>query len=192
MYRAVVATYVKTGDPAAAVTPLLGWDRKTLDAAVAETIAAADPALLEAAAVLHLEIAVAIAGISTPSSQGYLDLGSRLIDGIVPINPAVTQNLSAERRDEIAKVRATWHGVAGSAFLSVNDVFRARPFFAKALKITPGSAAILTLQGMADEIDGAVSNPDDVESLMMKTARRPAAHPPPPQRGTVVSAGLEQ
>ncbi len=42
---------------------------------------------------------------------------------------------------EIAKVRATWHGVAGSAFLSVNDLIRARPFIAKALKITPGSAA---------------------------------------------------
>ena len=42
VYRAVVATYVKTGDPAAAVKPLLGWDRKALDAAVADTIATAD------------------------------------------------------------------------------------------------------------------------------------------------------
>jgi tetratricopeptide (TPR) repeat protein len=50
----------------------------------------------------------------------------------------------------------------------VNDVFRARPFFAKALKITPASAAVLTLQGLADEIDGTVYNPDDLESLMMK------------------------
>jgi tetratricopeptide (TPR) repeat protein len=169
VYRTVAATYVKTGDPAAAVKPILGWERKTLEAAVADTIASADSALIEAAAVLHLEIGVAIAGVSTPSSQGHIELGSKLIDGIVPLNPAVAKNLSAERAQDIALTRATYLGVAGSAFLSVNDVFRARSYFARALKITPKSPAILTLQGTADEIDGAVLNPDDVESLLMKT-----------------------
>jgi tetratricopeptide (TPR) repeat protein len=168
VYRTAVATYVKTGDPALAVTPLIGWDQKALADAVIDTIKSGDAGLNEAAALLHLEIGVAVAGISTPSSQGYLDLGSQLIDGINPTNPEVVKNLSAERLAEIAKVRATWYGVAGSAFLSVNDMFRARPFFAKALKIAPGSAAILTLQGMADEIDGAVFNPDDVESSVLK------------------------
>jgi tetratricopeptide (TPR) repeat protein len=169
VYRAVVATYVKTGDPAAAVKPLLGWDRPTLDAAVAQTVASADPTFMEAAAVLHLEIGIALAGISTPSSYGYLELGSRLVDGLVSVNPAVASKLSAERAEDVALTRATYLGVAGSAFLSVNDVSRARPFFARALKITPRSPSILTLQGIADEIDGAVLNPDDVESLIMKT-----------------------
>ena len=169
VYRAAVATYVKTGEPAAAIKPLVGWDRQTFDAAVAHTIASADSPLIEAAAVLHLEIGVAIAGISTPASQGHFELGSRLIDGIVPLNPAVAKNLSAERVEDIALTRATYLGVAGSAFLSVNDTFRARPYFARALKIRPKSPAILTLQGTADEIDGAVLNPDDVESLLMKT-----------------------
>jgi tetratricopeptide (TPR) repeat protein len=168
VYRTAVATYVKTGDPAVAVRPLVGWDQKSLADAVNDTIKSGDGRLTEAAALLHLEIGVAIAGISTPSSQGYLDLGSQLIDGIYPTNPEVVKNLSTGRLAEIAQVRATWYRVAGSAFLSVNDVFRARPFFAKALKITPASAPVLTLQGMADEIDGAVYNPDDVESLMMK------------------------
>lgn len=168
MYRAAVATYVKTGDPGLAIKPLVGWDRKALADAVLDTIKSGDAGLNEAAALLHLEIGVAVAGISIGSSQVYLDLGSQLIDGIYPTNPEVVKNLSAERLGEIAKVRATWHGAAGSAFLSVNDVLRARSFFVKALKITPGSAAILTLQGMADEIDGEVYNPDDVESLMMK------------------------
>ena len=167
-YRAAVAMYVKTGDPAVAVKPLVGWDQKALADAVIETIKSGDAGLNEAAALLHLEIGVAVAGISTPSSQGYLDLGSQLIDGIYPANPEVVKNLSAERLAEIAKVRATWHGVAASAFLSVNDADRARLFLAKALKITPGSAALLTLQGTADEIVGAGFNPDDVESLMMK------------------------
>jgi tetratricopeptide (TPR) repeat protein len=168
IYRGAVATYVRTGNPAVAVAPLLGWSRSDLEVAVADTIARADPAEMEAAAMLHLEIGVAIAGISTDSTAGYLDLGSRLIDGLIPINRDVRGNLSALRADEIATIRATWNGVAGSAFLSVNDVVRARMFFARAAKITPNSAAILTLQGMADEIDGAVNNPDDVESLLMK------------------------
>ena len=169
VYRNAVATYVKTGDPATAVTPLLGWDRKALDAAVADTIATGDAALIEAAAVLHLEIGVAIAGISTPSSHGYLELGERLVDSLVPVNPDVLRNLSAQRKEDIAQTRATYLGVAGSAFLSVNDVFRARPFFTRALKITPKAPALLTLQGTADEIDGAVLNPDDVESPAMKS-----------------------
>ena len=168
IYRRAVAAYVRTGNPSAAVEPLLGWSRTDLDLAVADTLARADPKEMEAAAMLHLEIGVAIAGISTPSSAGYLEMGSRLIDGLVPIHPDVRKSLSAQRAEEIATVRSTWHGVAGSAFLSVNDVVRARAFFARAAKITPKSAAILTLLGAADEIDGAVNNPDDVESLMMK------------------------
>jgi len=168
VYRNAVATYVKTGDPAIAVKPMLGWDRKSLDAAVADVIASQDAALIEAAAVLNLEIGVAIAGISTTSSEAYFELGTLLIDSIFPVNPDVRRNLSAARVAEIARLRSTYHGVAGSAFLSVNDLFRARPFFARALKITPNSPAILTLQGTADEIDGAVVNPDDLESATMK------------------------
>ena len=167
-YRDAVGVYVKTGDPARAVQPLLGWDRKTLDAAVADVIASQDATLIEAAAVLHLEIGVAIAGISTASSHGYFELGAQLIDNIGPVSSDVRRNLSAERAAEIARVRATYHGVAGSAFLSVNDVFHARPYFARALKITPNSPAILTLQGTADEIDGVVVNPDDVENATLK------------------------
>jgi len=169
VYRNAVATYVKTGDPATAVKPLLGWDRKGLEAVVADTIASGDASLIEAAAVLHLEIGVAIAGISTASSHGYLELGERLTDGLVPVNPDVLRNLSAQRKEEIARTRAAYLGVAGSAFLSVNDVMRARPFFERALKITPKAPALLTLKGTADEIDGAVINPADSENTTMKS-----------------------
>jgi tetratricopeptide (TPR) repeat protein len=167
VYRAAVALYVKTSDPLTAVKLLAGWEQKGLSDAVAETIKSGDVRVNEAAALLHLEIAVAIAGVSTGSTQTYLDLGSQLIDGITPTNPDVVRNLSREQLSQIAKVRATWHGVAGSAFLSVNDIDRARQFLSKAQKITPGSAAILTLQGTADEIEGAGYNPDDVESSML-------------------------
>ena len=168
IYRRAVQTYVRIGNPAAAVKPLVGWSKADLDLVVADTIARANPEEMEAAAMLHLEIGVALAGISTPSSAGYLDMGSRLVDGLVPTNPDVRRNLNAQRVEEIATIRSTWLGVAGSAFLSVNDVVRARPLFTKALKITPKSAALLTLLGAADEIDGAINNPNDVESLAMQ------------------------
>jgi tetratricopeptide (TPR) repeat protein len=167
-YRDVIATYIRTGDAAIAVKGLTGWDWTALDVAVADVIKSQDAVLAEAAALLHLEIGVSIVGMSAPNAEGYLDQGARLIDSLVPVNPDVRRNLGADRLNEIAKARTTWLGVAGSAFLSVNDVFRARPLFAKALKITPKSPAILTLQGAADEIDGVVFNPDDVESLIMK------------------------
>ena len=82
--------------------------------------------MIEAAAVLHLDVGVAIAGISAASAQLFIDLGVQLIDGLIPPNPDVAKNLSLEKRDEITNVRATWHAVAGSAFLSVNDVFGAQ------------------------------------------------------------------
>lgn len=169
IYRTAVATYVKTGDPAKAVALLVGWDRDQLAAGVRDAIAGRDPRQIEAAAQLHLEIGVAIAGISTPASAGYFDLGRRLIDSLMPANPDVRRELGAERAAEIARVRSTWLGVAGSAFLSVNDLMGARQLFDQALSITPKSARILTLLGSVDEVDGAVQNPDDVESLTMKT-----------------------
>src|SRR5262245_56720850 len=80
VYRAAVATYVKTGNPVAAFKSLFGWEQKALADAVAETIKAGDAGVNEAAALLHLEIAVAIAGLSTASTQAHLELGARLID----------------------------------------------------------------------------------------------------------------
>jgi hypothetical protein len=67
-YRDAIRVYVKTGEPALAVKRLAGWDQKALVDAVAETIKSGDPGVNEAAALLHLEIGVAIAGISTASS----------------------------------------------------------------------------------------------------------------------------
>ena len=63
VYRAAVAMYVKTGDPAVAVKPLIGWDQKALADAVIDMSKSGDAALNEAAAVLHLEIGLAVAGI---------------------------------------------------------------------------------------------------------------------------------
>jgi hypothetical protein len=166
IYRAAVDTYVKTGDPVKAVDGLLGSDRDQLAAGVKRVIGSGNPELIEAAAMLHLEIGLAVAGISTPASAGYLDLGTDLVNNLLP-PPQIAKGLSQQRIDELLKVRTTWLGVAGSAFLSVSDVPRARQMFAKAM--SPKTARILTLVGTADELDGAIMNPGDVESLLMKT-----------------------
>jgi tetratricopeptide (TPR) repeat protein len=168
IYRQAIATYVKTGDTAAAVKPLGGWDQQILTDVVKQTILTGDSELIEAAAMLHLDVGVAVAGMSKATSELFFDLGAQLVDGLVPINPAVARALPAEKKDEIANVRATWLGVAGSAYLSVNDVFAARPLFVKASKLAPKSPMILTLRGIADEIDGAIFNPDDVSSVSGK------------------------
>lgn len=167
-YRDAVLTYIKTGNAEVAVRPLLRWDRKSLDEGVLATLDSGDTGLIEAAALLHLEIGVAIAGLSTASTVGHFELGAQLIESIAPLKPDVRRNLSAARAGEALTLRATWFGVAGSAFLSVGDMVRARQFISIALKALPRSPAALTLMGTADEFDGAIYNPDDIESPALK------------------------
>jgi tetratricopeptide (TPR) repeat protein len=172
IYREAVATYAATGDAAKAVEKLTGWHRETLEAAVKDVVARHDPwrekeaAFLEAAALLHLEIGIAVAGISTPSTQGHLELGELLVNSLVPKDPGVRETMNPLRQQEIARIRTVWHSVAGSAFLSVNDTTHARPFLGRANAISPRNAAVLTLLGTAEEIDGNFFNPDDWENLM--------------------------
>jgi tetratricopeptide (TPR) repeat protein len=167
-YRDAVMTYMKTGDAEVAVRPLIGWDQKNLSEAVLATLDSADTNLIEAAALLHLEVGVALAGLSTASTAGHFGFGAQLIESIAPLKPDVRRNLSAARAGETLTLRSTWFGVAGSAFLSVGDIARARQFLSIALKALPRSPAALTLMGTADEIDGAVYNPEDIESPTLK------------------------
>ena len=170
-YRDAVETYARTGDVAAAVKPLTGWNKEQLDLAVKAVISRADSAELESAAVLQLEIGTALAGSDPAGAEGYLALGSRMIDALLPPS-SIRAGLSAQRLSEIATVRATWLGVAGSVLLSVNEIETARPYFEKALRITPKSAALLTMLGASFEIDGTVYNPDDIEAAFLKNRAR--------------------
>jgi tetratricopeptide (TPR) repeat protein len=174
IYRAAVTTYIKTGDVVKSAGQLKDLEAVSLEAAVKDTIATHDSvnteeaSFLEAAALLHLEIGLAIVGIASESSEAHFELGERLVDSLVPRNPAVTRNLPKVRQAEIARIRSTWHAVAGSVFLSVNDSFRARPLLHKAGTISPKDAAILTLRGTAEEVDGMGFNPDDWDALNMR------------------------
>ena len=167
-YHDAVQAYITTGNLEVAVRHLRGWDRKSLDEGVLAMLDSADTGLIEAAALLHLEIGVAIAGVSTASALGHIELGAQLIESIAPLKPDVRRNLSAKLAGESLILRATWFGVAGSAFLFVGDITRARQFISMALKALPRSPVALTLMGTADEVDGAVYDPDDIEGATLK------------------------
>jgi tetratricopeptide (TPR) repeat protein len=168
IYRAAVAAYLESGDAAQSVRPLTGLTPDELEPAVKAILSRADPRELEAAADLHLEIGIAVAGLSVSSAADYFDQGSRLVMAIMP-PPAIRKGLSALRLEEITLITATWHRVAASTLLSINDVARARLLILRIRRVVPQSAALLTLQGTANEIDAGVNNPDDFDSLSGKT-----------------------
>jgi tetratricopeptide (TPR) repeat protein len=167
-YRAAVAEYLKSGDAAHSSRRLATLTPADLEPAVKAIIARADPRELEAAADLHLEIGIAVAGLSVSGAADYFAQGSRLVTAILP-PPAIRKGVSAERLEEMTLISSTWHRVAASAFLSINDVARARPLIVRARRIVPQSAALLTLLGTANEIDAGVHNPDLWDSLSSKT-----------------------
>lgn len=166
-YREAVAAYLASGNAAESVKPLVGWTNEEFEAAVQAVIRRADPKELEAAAALHLEIGIAVVGLSTGGAQAYFEHGSKLIDAVLP-PAAIRRGVSAERLNEMTMVSATWHRVASTAFLSVNDGVRARLFANRATRIAPRSAAVLTVQGMIDEVEAGLSNPDDWDGVVQQ------------------------
>ena len=168
IYTTAVAEYLKTGDAARSSRPLTRFGPEDLEPAVKAILRRADPRELEAAADLHLEIGIAVAGLSVKGAAAYFEQGSRLVLAIMP-PAAIRRGLSKERLEEITLIGSTWHRVAASTLLSINDVARARPLMVRMRRIVPQSAALQALLGTADEIDAGVNNPDDFDSLLGKT-----------------------
>ena len=164
-YSKVIEAYRSTGNAAEAVKPLLRWNADQFAAAVESVLRRADPTSLEAAAALQLEIGIAVVGLSEAGAALYFEHGSRLINAVMP-PAAIRKGLSAERLQEITDVGATWHRVAASAFLSVNDELHARTFAGRARALGPKSAATLTVVGAVDEVAGELNNPDNWDALI--------------------------
>lgn len=175
VFRGAVASYVNTGDAASAVERLVGWDQATLDTVVSDIVAKSNPVnqqdadFLEAAALLHLEIAVAVGGLSTASALGYLEFGERFLTSLIPKVAEAARSLGVPRRANIARFQWTWYAVAGSVFLSVNDPVHAQRLLRKADAISPKNPVVLTLQGIGEEINGGGVNPDDWDQLAART-----------------------
>jgi tetratricopeptide (TPR) repeat protein len=155
-YAAAVRAYVSRGDLEGAVVPLQAFTSKHLDAAVARIIASSDPHLIEAASVFQLEVGIgAIVAFPTAAST-HFRLGRILLDSLRPPQGERWGSLLLA----FQTLRGTWFGVAASAFLSVNDVARARPWLSDALEMLPRSAPLRTLEGAAYDLEAAMANPD--------------------------------
>jgi tetratricopeptide (TPR) repeat protein len=167
-YRAAVAAYLTSGDAARSARRLADLGPAELEPGVKAVLGRSDPKELEAAADLHLEIGIAVAGLSVSGAAAYFDQGSRLVSAILPL-PAIRRGLSAPRLEELTLISTTWHRVAASTLLSINDVARARPMIVRARRIVPQSAPLLTVLGTAHEIDAGVNKPEDWDSVAKRT-----------------------
>jgi Tfp pilus assembly protein PilF len=177
IYRGVLAEYVVGADLERAVIPLQSWARKEFEEAADDLIRRGDRADIEAAGVLQLEFGLATS--HAPSALQHFAVGARLVDSlrawIKPTGMSKREAADLVPRD-MARFASTWHAVAGSVFLAINDAPRARPFLRDALRIEPRSAAAQTLWGAADELDitppwgGRERNPIDVRRRMLAIA----------------------
>ena len=160
-YRAAVSAYVKSGDIASAVVPMEFWSQKEFDVATKAAMARKNTAEIRAAAVFHLEIAVALVGLSSGAAAGHVKYGSELLDRWTASQIALGPGAGEEEKT----FRANWYGVAGSAFTAVKDIMRARPLLAKAIDIQPRSARAFTLRGTLKELEAALFDPEDAATL---------------------------
>jgi tetratricopeptide (TPR) repeat protein len=168
IYREAVAAYVQSGDISRAVVPLEKFSKVEFDAATKATMAARNAGQLRAAAVFHLEIGVALAGISLGASAGHFKYGSDLLDRWTAVQPFV----GAATGEAEKAFRAMWFGVAGSAFLAVRDIGRARPLVEKVSSIQPRSARTRTLSGMVHELEASLNKPDVAPTLRRRELSR--------------------
>lgn len=163
-YRTAVETYAKTGNISRAVVPLQRWSGVEFDAAVKATLVGGIAGDLEAAAIFHLEIGVALVGVSSAVAAGHIRYATDLLDRWTATQPALR---SAALEDQ-KKFRSIWFGVAGSAFAAIKEIGRARPLLNKALSILPKSARAKTLIGTLKEFEASLYNPDDAPTLLIR------------------------
>jgi tetratricopeptide (TPR) repeat protein len=167
-YRSAVAAYARTGDISRAARPLQEWSGNMFETAIKSTVAGKNGKDLRDAAVFHLEIGVALVGVSAAAAAGHIHYGSNLLDRWTGSQLKLRPK---EGEDEKA-FRSKWFGVAGSAFLAVKDFGRARPLLAKARGTFPRSASVQTLIGTIQEFEGSMFDPDDAPTLSRKTSAK--------------------
>ena len=154
VYRGVLAVYVSDGDMERAVIPLQQWTPRQYEDAIDALYLRGDQFESEAAAILHLEFGVAASILS--STAQHFELGTRMFGALG--NRFRKAGLQPPR--EFAELAATWYTVAGSVFLALNDVYRARPYLRAALRFDRRFAPAQTLLGGADELELVASFPD--------------------------------
>ncbi|MDO8678334.1 MAG: hypothetical protein Q7R30_07200 [Acidobacteriota bacterium] len=167
-YATAVRTYVATGDTVKALTPIQAWAKPEFERAIDALIARRDQALIEAAAVLQVEIAVGVVMLSPRSAGTHLELGEKLIRSLRALPGPGPEAEFSEK----------WYAVAASAFLMVNDSRLASSFISRGLQLAPGSLDLRLMNGIVDDLEALSLNPDDsktgVQRQRIATARTQA------------------
>jgi tetratricopeptide (TPR) repeat protein len=154
VYRGVLAVYVAQADIDRAVTALNKWTAKDFETATDAIVVRGIQSEIEAAAVLQLEFGLATMGVFAPAAQRHFEIGSSVVKAL-----ADRLRKAGVAASEVAKFASTWHAVAGSAFLSLNDGYRARPFLQEAVRFDRRSAPAQTLMGAGAELDATFNLP---------------------------------
>ena len=166
VYTRAIDFYIKSGDVTQSVLPVQGWKPQQFERAIEALKAAPDARRLRAASVFHLELGVALVGMAFGSAKLHFDMGEDLVDklGDIDKTPAGVKEHQA--------FRAIWLSVAGSTYLAVKDVNRARLKLGAAHNLAPDSAHVTTVWGVLDEVDGSGYNPDDWQTLVQREGNR--------------------
>jgi tetratricopeptide (TPR) repeat protein len=154
--------YVRTGDVSQAVIPIQQWKPDDFDRAIERLAASADVARMKAAAVLHLDIGIALVGLNTMSAKLHIDRGDHLL------NKAREKEDHPGRIKELDAFRAIYLAVAGSGFAAVRDMMLGMPYAREARDLAPTSAHVTTVFGIAHEVDAAGYNPEDWQTLAQR------------------------
>ena len=152
IYRGFLAVYSNHADLERAVIPFQQWSKPEFEAAIHALILRRNVREIEIAAVLHLEFALAAIGTSLASTEAHLELGAQLMRALQDTEKGKRYNLP--RSPDLPRFASTWYAVAGSGYLSVNDL-RGKPWLGMALALAPRSAIFNTYWGAVQELEAA-------------------------------------
>lgn len=164
-YEAAVRSVRASRGFAEAYALIGAWDRDELSAAVASVSRRSDPDLLDAAALFHLEVAVAGAAGAPDDAWYHVGLGERLL---------------AERvasPDPLAAAFASrWYAAGASVFLAQSDTVRARTVVEHGLERLRDQAHLHFMAGRVDDIEALRFDEDrgasEDERLKLNLERR--------------------
>jgi tetratricopeptide (TPR) repeat protein len=162
IHRGAVDIYAGTQDVARAAAVLQQFKPQDFERAMAALIATKDAARIRVTATFHLEIAIALAGLSPGTAKLHVDLGRDLLEETAKLRKA------GMRVDGLDEFRSIWLSVAGSVFLSVRDPQHSMSYLREALDLAPKSAHVLTVVGSAEEVDASGWNTDDWSTLSQR------------------------
>jgi tetratricopeptide (TPR) repeat protein len=161
IHRQALDVYTRTGDVTRAIVLIQQWKPDDFDRAVSSLAASGDVARMKAAAVLHLDLGVALIGLNTLAAKLHIDLGDHLLN-------KARDRLEERLRKDHDAFRAIYLAVAGSTFASVRDMQLGMPYVREAHDLAPDSAHVSTVFGIAHEVDADTYNPEDWQTLSQR------------------------